>query len=137
MAIEAEGGRSMVDPLVQRLLERAINSPVKLQLLLMFHEHPRMEATPASVAERTCRDIWSVTEALQDLADAGVMLHCRGGHGDPVYRYAPRAELIESIQRLLLGYDDPLERDTLQRSIRDLASYAPYRRVASWESQPA
>lgn len=127
----------MVDPLVQRLLERAINTPVKLQLLLMFHEHPRMEATPGAIAERTCRDIWSVSEALEELAETGVMLQARGPHNEAVYRYAPLGELVEPIQRLLRGYDDPLERDTLQRSIRDLASYAPYRRAGGWEMQVA
>lgn len=127
----------MVDPLVQRLLERAIDTPVKLHLLLLFHENSRLEGTPSAIADRVCRDIWSVTQALQELADDGVMLRAATAHGEVVYRYAPVDELVEAIGRLVHGYDDPLERDKLQRSIRDLASYAPFRRNNGWEMQVA
>jgi hypothetical protein len=127
----------MVDPLVQRLLEHAIDTPVKLHLLLMFHENPRMEATAAVIAERACRDIWSVSEALQELADDGVMRRLASTHTEPVYRYGPVDELVDAINRLIRGYDDPLERDKLQRSIRDLAAYAPYKRASAWEMQVA
>jgi hypothetical protein len=127
----------MVDPQVQRLLEQAIDTPVKLHLLLMFHENPRMEATATAIADRICRDIWSVAQALQELADDGVMLCAAMVHNDPVYRYAPADELLDAIHRLITGYDDPLERDKLQRSIRDLATYAPYRRSSQWEMQVA
>jgi predicted transcriptional regulator len=122
----------MVDPVVQRLLEDAIDTPVKLQLLLMFHEHPRMQTTAATIADRVCRDIWSVAEALQQLADDGVLMALRNDRNEPTYCYAPKAELLEAIQRLLRDYDNPMERDKLQRSIRDLASYGPYRRANRW-----
>lgn len=127
----------MVDPLVQRLLEKAIDTPVKLHLLLMFHENPRMEATPSALADRICRDIWSITQALHELAEDGVLRHATPSHSEPVYRYAPAAELVEAIHRLITGYDDPLERDKLQRKIRDLATYAPYRRASALEMQVA
>jgi hypothetical protein len=127
----------MVDPQIQRLLEHAIDSPVKLHLLLMFHENPRMEATASKIAERVCRDIWSVAQALHELADDGVMLRATGAHNEPVYRYGPAEDLIDAIHRLITGYDDPIERDKLQRSIRDLAAYAPYRRSSQWEMQVA
>ncbi len=122
----------MVDPLVQRLLEQAIDSPVKLHLLLLFHENPQLEAGAATIAERVCRDIWSVTEALEELAEARVLLSIPVP-SDHLYRYAPAEELLEPIARLLRGYDDPIERDKLQRSIRDLAIYAPYRRATPWQ----
>lgn len=127
----------MVDPVIQQLLEHAIDTPVKLHLLLIFYENPRLEATPRAIAERVCRDIWSVAQALQELAEDGIMLRAATANGDPVYRYAPMAEHVESISRLICGYDDPLERDQLQRSIRDLATYAPYRRANIWEAQVA
>lgn len=127
----------MVDPVVQQLLEQAIDTPVKLHLLLIFNENPRLEATPRAIAERVCRDIWSVSQALHELADDGIMLRATTASGDPIYRYAPMSEHIESISRLICGYDDPLERDKLQRSIRDLAAYAPYRRTNGWEAQVA
>jgi hypothetical protein len=127
----------MVDPMVQQLLEQAIDSPVKLHLLLMFYENPRLEATPRAVADRVCRDIWSVTQALFELADDGIMLRAATANGDPVYRYAPSPQHVDAIARLISGYDDPLERDQLQRSIRDVAAYAPYRRANTWEAQVA
>jgi hypothetical protein len=127
----------MVDPVVQQLLEQAIDSPVKLHLLLIFHENSRMEATARAIADRVCRDMWSVAQALHELAEDGVMLVSASAHGEPVYRYAPLAPLHEPIRRLLSGYDDPLERDKLQRSIRDLAAFAPYGRERSWDAQVA
>lgn len=125
----------MVDPQVQDLLEHAIDTPVKLHLLLLFHENARLEATPTTIANRVCRDIWSVDQALHELAEDGVLHRQATAHGEVLYRYVPRDELLEPIRRLIRGYDDPMERDSLQRSIRDLASYAPYRRTSSWELQ--
>jgi hypothetical protein len=127
----------MVDPLVQRLLEQAVDTPVKLQLLLMFYENPRMEATPRAIADRVCRDMWSVAQALHELADDGIMLHAATANGEPVYRYEPRGDYRESIARLITGYDDPLTRDVLQRTIRNLSRYTPYRPIDPWESQVA
>lgn len=127
----------MVDPKVQQLLEQAIDTPVKLHLLLMFYENPRLEATARMIADRVCRDMWSVAQALSELADDGIMFPVATLQGEPVYRYAPRESLTEPIQRLICGYDDPLERDKLQRSIRDLATYAPYRRASLWEAHLA
>jgi hypothetical protein len=127
----------MVDPLVQRLLEHAIDSPVKLHLLLLFHENAHLQATPTFIANRVCRDIWSVDQALGELAEDGVLQRAATAHGELLYNYAPRDELLDPIRRLIRGYDDPMERDSLQRSIRDLASYAPYRRASTWEMQIA
>lgn len=127
----------MLDPVIQKLLEQAVDTPVKLHLVLVFHENPRLETTASALADRICRDIWSVSEALHELAEDGLMLCATILHGEPLYRYAPRPELIEPIGRLIRGYDDPIERDTLQRSIRALAAYAPYRRVQASPVQPA
>ncbi|HMQ33071.1 MAG TPA: hypothetical protein PKD53_20235 [Chloroflexaceae bacterium] len=127
----------MIDPMVQSLLEHAIDNPVKLHLLLVFYENPRLEATPRAIAERICRDIWSVAEALQELADDGIMVHAATANGDPVYRYGPGLAHLEAIERLINGYNDPLERDLLHRSLREVAAYAPYRRANVWEAQVA
>jgi DNA-binding MarR family transcriptional regulator len=127
----------MIDPMVQHLLERAIDSPVKLHLLLVFYENPRLEATPRAIADRICRDIWSVSEALAELAEDGVMVHAATASGDPVYRYEPGREHLEAIERLIHGYNDPIERDQLHRSLREVAAYAPYRRANAWNAQVA
>lgn len=126
----------MIDPDVQVLLEKAIDTPTKLHLLLIFYENPRLEITPAKMSERSCRDIWSVTQALQELAEDGVLRARAGsGKGDLYYSYLPRPEYIEPIRQLMRNYNDPLKRDVLHRSIRDLAAYAPFRRQSTWEPQ--
>jgi DNA-binding MarR family transcriptional regulator len=127
----------MIDPMIQRLLEKAIDTPVKLHLVLIFHENPRMEATSSAIADRVCRDIWSVSQALEELVEDGVMGRSVSPSGDIRYRYAPLSENHEPIRRLMAGYDDPIERDLLQRVIRDLSTYAAYRRSSAWEHQIA
>jgi hypothetical protein len=119
----------MIDPSVQRLLEQVIDTPVKLQFLLFFYENPRFEGTASQIAERTYRDIWATRQALNEMAEDGLLLAM--GNGDPVYRYVPRADHCEPIFRLAQCYNEPFERDQLQRSLREIASYAPYRRASA------
>ena len=118
----------MIDSTVQRLLEQVIDSPIKLQLLLTYYENPRMEGTAFQIAERIYRDIWSAREALRELAEDGILATVGVGP-EPVYRYRPRPEYIEPIFRLVQSYNEPFERDQLQRLLREVASYAPYRRA--------
>lgn len=118
----------MIDPLVQRLLEQVLDTPTKLHMLLMFHEHPRCKLTAAAIAERLFRDIWSVEQALEDLTAAGFLSVAQVTGGQPVYRYTPPPEWHEAIRRLVRSYNDPIERDMIQRTIRDLSVYALFRR---------
>jgi predicted transcriptional regulator len=117
----------MIDPRVQCLLQQAIDSPTKLHLLLIFHEHGAREVSPTQMAESACRDIWSVTQALDELAEDGI-LQKEQVAGESIYYYCPRPEFIDSIHSLLTDYNDPLQRSKLRRSIRDLAEQAPLRR---------
>lgn len=118
----------MVDLSVQRLLEQAIDSPLKLQLVLMFCDHPRLEATSAQVAERAYRDIWSTREALHELSQDGILQNV-SMDGEPVYRFNPRPEYVETIKRLYRAYNEPMERDDLQRLVREVGSIASFRRT--------
>ncbi|HWQ13272.1 MAG TPA: hypothetical protein VNL77_10750 [Roseiflexaceae bacterium] len=118
----------MIDPTILGLLEQAVDSPVKLQFLLLFHENPYLEATAAQIAQRTYRDIWSTSEALRELAEDGVLLAVHGRE-EPCYRYRPAPERLDAIRRLIQSYNEPLERDTLHRALRQIASDAPYRRA--------
>lgn len=124
----------MLEPHVHQLLEQAIDSPTKLHLLLIFHENPQLEASAVRMAERSCRDIWSVTQSLQEMVEDGILIvsHAKG---DMYFRYRPRPERMDAIKSLVVGYDDPLEREVLHRMLRDIASYAPYRRTSAWERQ--
>jgi hypothetical protein len=119
---------SMIDSSIQRLLEQAIDSPVKLQLCLLFFENRRLEGTAAQFANRIYRDIWSTREALREMADDGVLIVTPLA-GEPIYRYRPRPELADAIFRLAQAYNEPIERDVIQRTLREIASYAPYRRA--------
>ncbi len=122
----------MIDSMIQRLLEQVIDSPIKLQLLLMYYENPRMEGTSFQIAERIYRDIWSTREALRELAEDGILTAFANG-GEPIYRYRPRSEYAEPIFRLVQSYNEPFERDQVQRLLREVATYAPYRRAAQGE----
>jgi hypothetical protein len=115
----------MIDIQVQRLLSRAVDTPAKLHLLLIFYEHPTLHTTPAEMAERSCRDIWSVSQALRELAEVGILqvIQTTATSG-AAYNYQPHPEFLEPIQRLMLSYDDPIKRTTVRRSIDELSSRA-------------
>jgi hypothetical protein len=119
----------MIDSSVQRLLEEVIDSPVKLQIILMFDESRSMEGTSTQFANRIYRDIWSTREALRELAEDGI-LTTTSIAGEPIYRYRPRSDYLDPIFRLTQNYNEPLERDQIQRALREIASFAPYRRAA-------
>jgi hypothetical protein len=119
----------MIDSSIQRLLEQALDSRIKLQLCLLFYENRRLEGTAAQFANRIYCDIWSAREALREMAEDGI-LNATPLAGEPIYRYRPRQEYVEPIFRLAQAYNEPLERDAIQRALRDIASYATYRRAA-------
>src|SRR3954470_5591033 len=96
----SKGETSMVDSAIQRLLEQVIDSPIKLQLCLMFYENRRMEGTASQLANRIYRDIWSAREALRELAEDGI-LSATSWAGEPVYKYRPCAEYEETLFRLV------------------------------------
>jgi hypothetical protein len=127
----------MIEPTLHHLIETVIDSPVKLHLLLIFHAQPRNEVSAASMAERACRDIWSVSEALDELAADGALVRLHAANGHALYRYQPAAPLVEPILALLRAYDDPMKRDTVQKAIRASADYAPFRRAAAFERYAA
>jgi hypothetical protein len=118
----------MIDPTVQRLLEHVVDSPIKLQIVLLFCDNTRMSGTASQLANRIYRDIWSTREALHELTEDGI-LKTVDGPGETIYCYWPALEHIEPIARLYESYNEPLERDHLQRAVREVASYAPYRRA--------
>jgi hypothetical protein len=129
----------MIDHGVQSLLEEAIDSPVKLQLLLLFHDNPWLQATPSQIAQRACRDIWSTLESLGELAEAGILNVCDCKGGEPIYSYRPEPHRSEVICRLAHCYADPIKRDALHRSVRELASasYSPIGGEYGWYAQYA
>ena len=127
----------MLDSAIHHLLEQVIDSPAKLQLCLLFYENRQLEGNATQFANRIYRDIWCTREALRQLAEDGI-LEAGGSPTDPVYHYRPRAEYVDPIFRLAHSYNEPLERDKIQRALHEIASYAPYRRAhgsGAWELQ--
>ncbi|MFQ3631489.1 hypothetical protein [Roseiflexus sp.] len=118
----------MIDQSVRSLLEGVIDTPLKLQLVLMFAEHQNLCATAAQVADRIYRDIWSTREALRELAESGVLSEASTKNG-PAYAFCPSHELAEPIRRLLQCYNEPLERDLIHRTLREIVGDASYRRA--------
>jgi hypothetical protein len=118
--------RTTIDPLVQRLLTQAINSPLKLHLILLFHENPRLVGTARQIVQRIFRDIWSTREALRELAHDGI-LGVGDSAGEPVYSYRPRAEHRAPIACLVERFNDPFARDQIHAQLRELACDRLYR----------
>jgi hypothetical protein len=79
------------------------------------------------VANRIYRDIWSTREALQELQHDGVLATI--GETDPIYCYAPQADLTRQIKLLAQSYNEPIERDTIQNMMRSIAKDASFRRA--------
>lgn len=123
----------MIESTLQHLIEHVIDSPVKLHIMWIFHEQSRLEATPQQMAERTCRDIWSVSDALDELAEDGALVRLSHADGGIRFQYAPDSALIEPLNKLFHSYDDPMARDLIQRAIRASAEYAPFRRAQGYE----
>ena len=120
----------MLDTMIQQLLEKAIDSPTKLQLCLILYENRQLEGTAIQFANRLYRDIWSTREALRQLAEDGILSTSGSPGAEQVYSYRPRPEYVDALFRLSQDYNEPLERDKIQRALREIASYAPYRRSA-------
>lgn len=117
----------MIDPTLHELIEQTINSPIKLQLVLLFYENQILELDVKQASNRIYRDIWSTGDALRELQEDGILAFAMG---DPTrYCYAPLAHLTERIRRLAQGFNEPMERDHLQRAVREVADEAHYRRT--------
>jgi hypothetical protein len=116
---------AVIDPALERLLGEAINSPLKLYLVLLFHANPGLHGNARQISARIFRDIWSTQAALRELACSGILSPNDDGR-DPVYRYSPRIEDRLVIARLVERFDDPFMRDRIHAELRDLAgnSYA-------------
>jgi hypothetical protein len=123
----AKGGKSMIDSSIRQLLEDVIDTPIKLQLVLLFHENSRLHGTAQQVANRIFRDIWSTREALHELHQDGILSLCSSD--EPNYVYAPSAKYLEPLAQLVQAYNEPFERDQVQHMVREISVNAGYRRA--------
>lgn len=116
----------MMSPSVHLLLERVIDTPLKLHCVILFAQRSIMRGTASQIAARLSRDIWSTKQALEELAEAGMLLPLPGDR-EAVYEYQPRQYFEEVLALLVEVYNDPLRRAELHDCVRELARYAPYR----------
>jgi hypothetical protein len=121
-----DGARSTLEPQLQRLLAQTVNSPIKLQLVLLFHENPRLAGSAREIIQRIYRDIWSTREALRELAGDGI-LDVVERAGEPIYSYRPHAEYRMPIARLAERFNDPFAREEIHAMLRDYGGGAAQR----------
>jgi hypothetical protein len=114
-----------IDPLIQHLLAQTINSPIKLHLVLLFHENPRMEGSARQIIQRIYRDIWSTRAALRELASDGI-LDVVERSGEPIYCYHPRPDDRVLIARLAERFNDPFAREEIYSMLHEFTSDALY-----------
>ncbi|GAC1383896.1 MAG: hypothetical protein NVSMB42_01180 [Herpetosiphon sp.] len=112
----------MVDCLVLRLLEEAINSPGKLALALLFADSPQVELTLKQLAQRLCRDPWAIDASINGLLRSNILESHNGK-----YRISKQSPWASAIAALRVDYDDPFRRDDINTRVREIERYAPYR----------
>lgn len=126
----------MLSPQVEYLLQHAIDSPEKLHLLLIFHEQAVVQTTPKFMAERTYRDIWSVRQALHEMAEDEILQIAPSSvpSDDPEYLYQPSPLYRDAITSLIQQYNNPLKRFEVRGAMRKATEQAVMRRVSTHNS---
>jgi hypothetical protein len=89
-----------------------IDSYLKLRLLLVFIRHRQLRGPLASLAQRLPGNPWALEEALDALAEAGLLERARTV-GAPEYALASSSEHRMSLAHLALSFDDPHQRDEI------------------------
>ena len=108
---------------IARLLEECIDSKVKLDLVLFFHDHPKFLDTAQAVAAWVSRDARAVEPALRMLSKAGLVEKFELGSGRYVlYAYTKSGRLRDTVARLSRVYhEDEVERGVIVRRLMGLA----------------
>jgi hypothetical protein len=94
-----------------------IDSNMKLRVLLMFCRHPQLRAGVASLGQRLPGNHWALEEALEALAEAGLLERTRA-HGHAEYGLPARRELHAQLMQLAARFDDPNHRDDIYGLVR-------------------
>ncbi len=108
---------------VDRLLEECIDSKVKLDLVLFFHDHPEIIDSAEAIAAWVARDVKAVEPALRLLSKAGLLDRFELGSGRYVlYAYAKSTRIRDTVARLSRIYhEDETERGVIVRRLMGLA----------------
>ncbi|HNP70459.1 MAG TPA: hypothetical protein PLO33_01940 [Kouleothrix sp.] len=96
---------------------RLIDSRLKLHLLLQFLIHPGLAATATTLGERVRENPWALAEALEELADAG-LLASHGGD-TAIYQLGERPEFLLPVSLLAEAFNDPFRREAIYALVKE------------------
>lgn len=107
---------------VARLLEQCIDSKIKLDLVLFFHDHPRFVDTAEAIANWLAKDVGQVESALKALARAGIVERFQLGSGKYVlYAYTKSSRIRDTVAALSrLYHENEQERIAIVRRLMGL-----------------
>ena len=111
-----------------------IDSRLKLQLLLLFHQQPHLCGDAQSVTNWLHENPWAVSEALDALVDAKFLDRIER-QGCTLYRLEPSIGNRMRLNRLALCYDDPFRRDKIYALVRIADDERQFRAFAIGEQR--
>jgi hypothetical protein len=106
-----------------------IDTPLKLQLVLLFCRNPSWSGAPERVSEWLHESPWAVEEALEALFAAG-LLERRAPQNVTEFRLNPSSEHWLWLDRLVRCFEDPLERDSVYQAVRNADRERQFRACA-------
>lgn len=115
----------MMPSSIHLLLERVIDTPVKLHCVMLFAQRTITKGTIKHIAQHVGHDIWSIEQSIGELVDAGILQ--RSEAEIPQFVYAPQPYLRDALNLLMVAYSDPMQRSEIHDYVREVSRYAPYR----------
>ena len=95
-----------------------IDSPLKLQLVLLFYRHPRLCGEARRLTDWLRESPWAIEEALDALVGTNLLARIEP-QGRILYRLEPDIALLAQLEWLVICYDDPLQRDEIYALVRE------------------
>ena len=93
-----------------------VDSRLKLHVLLLFAQHPQLCSNKQRLHEWLRESPWDLEEALEALADAGLLT--RVEQGECYYRLTLSPERQLLLEQLIVEYDNPLRREAIYIRVR-------------------
>lgn len=115
-----------------------IDSITKLRVLLVFSRHPMLCAGVAGIGQRLPGNHWAIEEALEALAEAGVLERMPKAAGESTrgaaqweYALSKRDETRPLVMQLAAHFDDPQGRDEIYALVREAEQERRFRDAAA------
>jgi hypothetical protein len=94
-----------MDPTLLEFLRKKVNSFVKWDLVRFFHDNPHAEDTAENIARYTGRDVRSIADDLNELAQNGVLEQSQVS-GQVIYALASDEAMRDQINAFVRACDD-------------------------------